>query len=208
MGGCEYFIAKTFAHLLGGLVVTGVSAENPVLSNIDKKPLTNLLVFFISLALLYLTLGAEPGIFKYLVFSLFCIVFGQGLIGTINRLNLKGNLNDVMFNVGLVFSTMAILGIVDNQNLLSWGNYLYACLFILLISFVISSFLPTDEQKKAGYNIWLNRIMVVLFALFIGFDVEVLKENAKRCKNPDYVNESINLYLDIVNLFRGFAGSD
>jgi hypothetical protein len=45
MVGCEYFIAKTFAHLLGGLVVTGVSVENPIISNIDKKPLTNLLIF-------------------------------------------------------------------------------------------------------------------------------------------------------------------
>jgi len=205
---CEYFIAKTFAHLLGGLVVTGVSVEHPVMSNIDKKPLTNLLIFLVSLPVLYLTINTEPGLYKYLLFTIFCALLGQGLIGTVNRLNLKGNLFDVMLNVALVFSTMTIIGIVDNQNLLSWGTYLYACLGVLLISFIISSFFPSDEQKGVGYGVWLSRFMVVLFALFIGFDVEVLKENSKRCKNPDYVNESINLYLDIVNLFNGMAGSE
>jgi len=208
MVGCEYFIAKTFAHLLGGLVVTGVSAENPVLSNIENKPLTNLLSFFVSLLFLYLTLNAEPGIYKYIIFSIFCVLLGQGLIGGVKRLNMKGELYEVIFNVALVFSTMTLIGIVDNQNLLAWENYLYACLGVLIVSSIISGFFPSKEQKSAGYNVWLSRFMVVLFALFIGFDVEVLKANAKRCKNPDYVNESVNLYLDIINLFNGFAGSE
>jgi FtsH-binding integral membrane protein len=205
---CEYFIAKTFAHLLGGLVITGVSVEHPLMTNIDKKPLTNLLIFLLSLPALYLTLNTEPGIYKYILFTIFCVLLGQGLIGTVNRLNVKGHLYDVMYNAALVFSTMVAIGIVDNQNLLSWGTYLYACLGVLIISFLISSFLPSEEQKSAGYSVWLSRFMVVLFALFIGFDVEVLKENAKRCKNPDYVNESINLYLDMINLFNGLAGSE
>jgi FtsH-binding integral membrane protein len=103
---------------------------------------------------------------------------------------------------------MTVIGIVDNQNLLAWENYLYACLVVLIIASLISGFFPSKEQKNAGYNVWLSRFAVVLFALFVGFDVEVLKENAKRCKNPDYVNESVNLYLDIINLFNGFAGSE
>jgi FtsH-binding integral membrane protein len=200
MPGCEYFIAKTFAHLLGSLLVTGVSMEHPVMSNMHTKPLTNLLIFLLSLAVLYLTLNTEPGIYKYILFSIFCVLLGQSLLGTVNRLKLKGQLYDVMYNTALIFSTMTIIGIVDNQNLLSWGTYLYACLSVLIISFIISSFFPSSEQKTAGNSIWLSRVMVVLFALFIGFDVEILKENAKRCKNPDYVNESINLYFDILNL--------
>lgn len=208
MVGCEYFIAKTFAHLLGGLVITGVSAENPVFSNIENKPLTNLLIFFVSLLFLYLTLNSEPGIYKYLIVSIFCVLLGQGLIGTVKRLNMKGELYEVLFNAALVFSTMTIVGIVDNQNLLAWENYLYACLVVLIVASLISGFLPSKEQKSAGYNVWLSRFAVVLFAVFIGFDVEVLKENAKRCKKPDYVNESVNLYLDIINLFNGLASSE
>lgn len=205
---CQYFIAKTFAHLLGGLVVTGVSTENPVVADIDKKPLTNLCIFFLSLPVLFLTTNMEPGIYKYILFTIFCILLGQTLIGVVNKLNLKGHLSDVLINVALVFVTMTTIGLVDNQNMLGWETYLYACLIALFVSFVIASFIPSEEQKKAGLGLWLSRLTVVLFALFIGFDVEVLKMNAKTCKNPDYVNESLNLYLDIVNLFNGFSGSE
>jgi FtsH-binding integral membrane protein len=48
----------------------------------------------------------------------------------------------------------------------------------------------------------------VLFTIYIAFDVEILKENAAACNgNPDYVNESVNLYLDIVNLFTGLSNA-
>jgi FtsH-binding integral membrane protein len=130
------------------------------------------------------------------------------LVGLTNKLNLKGQLSEVLTNVALVFATMCTIGLADNQNMLSWGTYLYSCLIVLIVSFVLANFIPSEAQQKAGLGIWLSRIMVVLFALFIGFDVEVLKQHAKVCKSPDYVNESLNLYLDVINLFSGISGSE
>jgi FtsH-binding integral membrane protein len=104
---------------------------------------------------------------------------------------------------------MTAIGLIDKGNMLDWGVYLSAGLIGLIFATIITSLMTQDKKEANTINLWISRLVVVLFTLYIGFDVEVLKVNAKLCKsNPDYVNESLNLYLDIVNLFSGIAGSN
>jgi len=120
---------------------------------------------------------------------------------------MKGQLNEILFDVALIFVSMTLIGFFDNQNLISWQNYLFGMLFILILSFIASALFSRKKEKNMTH-IWLSRLFVVLFAIFIAFDIEILKENAKICKSPDYINESLNLYLDIVNLFSGLGSSE
>jgi FtsH-binding integral membrane protein len=209
MPGCPYFIANTFGHLLGGLFVTGISTENPVMGDLKDKPMTHLAIIMVVIANLYAVLAVEPGPMKYLLFVILCIVIGQTLVGVAQRLEHRGALTEVLFTTGMIFASMTAIGIYDDQNLLSWGIYLWGGLTILLLAILYQTLFVKDEKDRKDWRIWLSRAMVLLFTIYIAFDTQILKENAKACDgNPDYVNESVNLYLDIVNLFTGLGGQE
>ena len=54
---------------------------------------------------------------------------------------------------------------------------------------------PTSDVTKT--NTLLNWVGTGLFAVFVAYDTQVLKQR----KNKDYVDASLNFFLDIINLF-------
>lgn len=206
MPGCPYFLANTFAHLLGGVLFTGISSENPIINDLDKKPMSHVAIFIFALILLLALSSTEVGPFKYLLAIIFCFSLGQSLSGLVKRLATENLLSNTLIIVGTIFSSMVAIGLLDKGNMLSWGIYLSAGLFGLIIASIGTSFMTQDKKTAETTHLWITRLIVVLFTIYIGFDVQVLKEHAKLCKsNPDYINESVNIYLDIVNLFSGVA---
>lgn len=171
--------------------------------------MTHLAFIIVMLVLLFIIMATEIGPLKYVLFVILCYVIGQTLVALAARLRQKGLLGPTLLNVGGVFATMAVIGLVDNQNMLSWGVYLSAGLIVLLITSLCSALFLTDKKQKSSAYVWISRAVMVLFTLYIGFDIQILKENALLCDgNPDYINESLNLYLDIVNLFTGAGGAE
>jgi len=208
MPGCPYFIANTFGHLLGGLLVTGISTENPVVESIEKKPLTHLTLILLTFFLIFALLYSDVGPFKYGLFVLFCLVMGQVLTGFTKRLKQENLLSSTLIIVGTIFVCMSGIGLLDKNNMLDWGVYLSAALFGLIVAMVVTTFTTKTKEDADIANLWISRFVVLLFTLYLGFDVQVLKVNSFLCKsNPDYVNESLNIYLDILNLFTGAGGS-
>jgi len=208
MPGCPYFIANTFAHLLGGLLITGISSENPLVANMATKPMTQLAFIMILFINLFALIATEPGPLKYLLYGSLGVVVGQTMSGLAARLEQHGVLSEVLTTTGLIFFTMATIGIIDNQNMLGWSTYLFAALFVLLLAMLYNVFMTKTDKERNDWRVWLARATVGLFALYVVFDVEVLKANAATCRgDPDYVGESVNLYLDLVNLVSGVGNA-
>ena len=188
--------------------MTGISTENPILGDVGKKPMTHLAITLTLLANLFALMAAEPGPLKYGLYASLSVLSGQMLGGFASRLQQQGTLSETLTTSGLVFFAMAVVGIIDNQNLLGWGVYLWVALGVLLIAMIYNIFMTKSDRERADWKVWLARFAVVLFALYVVFDVEVLKANAAACKDdPDYVSESVNLYLDMLNLVTGVGSS-
>ena len=205
MPGCPYFIANTFGHLLAGLFLTGISTETDVL-NLEKKPITHLGVLLFNIFLVFILVFINPGPFKYVLFVAFCLLFGQLLSSFVKRLKQQNVLSRTLLMATSVFLTMTVVGFLDKGNMLSWKIYLYSGLFGLILAIFGLAFLEKTEQEANTYNKWISVAVVVLFTLFVGYDIQVLKEHAKQCSsNPDYIKESINLYLDALNIFEGIG---
>jgi len=103
---------------------------------------------------------------------------------------------------------MMIIGFVDNQNTLGFGPYLLGALIGLVIAQVVLIF---TAPRGASQN-WISFIGAGIFALLTVYDTQVIKENKQVCNvlnkrgiHPDYPAESIQLFLDFVNLFSNLA---
>jgi len=194
------FIGITYLHLLGGLGITALSAKNPISSN----PYIYILNVIILLIIVWFIESMKPGPFKYFVAFVFVTIIGQIIASFVKNLEDKKILDDVLIIVAGIFSAMTALGFYDNQNVLGFGPYLFAGLIGLIIARIILIFMSlgnTSEKVVSTTDIVLSWVGTVIFSIYVAYDTQRIKEDA-RLKEKDYVNSSIGLLLDVVNLFQ------
>jgi FtsH-binding integral membrane protein len=213
MPNCDHYYGKVFAHVASALGMAAGSAEFIDLSVIFQNTAHPILMFFVVLALtLFLVWGlfvTEPGSpLKYLIFVLLAISIGQTLQPLIKRLETKKLITRSLVMTTGVFLGMMLIGFMDDQNTLGFGPYLLGALIGLVIAQVILIFIT---PQGASQN-WISFIGAGLFALLTVYDTQVIKENKQVCNvlnkrgiHPDYPKESIQLFLDFVNLFSNLA---
>jgi modulator of FtsH protease len=193
-------IGYTYLHLTAALVITAVSSEN-VLSS---SPLAFILEAILLFVLIFLILASKPGPYKYFLFFLFCILIGQTIAPIVQQAKARGTLREVLASVGGIFLAMTIVGFVDNQNFLGFGGYLLAALVGLVlarIGLIIAKLSDVSSTDISKTNTALNWFATVLFAIFIAYDTQRIKMT----KDKNYVNSSMGLFLDIINLFNAQA---
>ena len=187
-------IGMTYLHLTGALALTVVSSETPV-----SIPGVTLIAAILTFVLIFLLTSAKPGPYKYFLFALFSIVIGQLLSPSVKSLEASGQLREVLASVAGIFLAMTLVGFVDKQNFLGFGGYLMAALIGLLVARLLLIVLklgdPSSDVTKT--NTLLNWVGTGLFAVFVAYDTQLLKAR----RNRDYVDASIGLFLDIINLF-------
>lgn len=193
-------IGYTYLHLTAALVITAVSSEN-VLSS---SPLAFILEAILLFVLIFLILASKPGPYKYFLFFLFCVLIGQTIAPIVQQAKARGTLREVLASVGGIFLAMTIVGFVDNQNFLGFGGYLLAALVGLIlarIGLIIAKLSDVSSTDISKTNTALNWFATVLFAIFIAYDTQRIKMT----RDKNYVNSSMGLFLDIINLFNAQA---
>eukprot|EP00897_Mesotaenium_endlicherianum_P006195 jgi/Mesen1/5603/ME000282S04755 len=75
-----------------------------------------------------------------------------------------------------------------------WGSILYSCLLVLLVWGFIQFFFPPGPLSQGIYSL----LGALLFSAYIVYDTHMLM---KHHSYDEYVWASVNLYLDIINLF-------
>lgn len=182
----------TYLHLTGALALTAVSSEYPM----TDSPIVALIEFLAIIALTFLIIPAKPGPYKYFLFAVFAILIGQTLAPLVDKFQAKGTLREVLFSVAGIFLAMTAVGFLDNQNILGFGPYLFAALLGLIVARIILIF--TDPKTSTNANNLVNWFATALFAVYVAYDTQILKVQRKPY---DYVNSSMGLFLDIINLF-------
>lgn len=219
MGLCDYYYGKVFGHLAAALGIASVSAEYSDVGQILMIPGSPFISILLSLGITILAvlgvLWTEPGgVMKYIFFVAFAILIGQTLKPIIQKLEDNHRLVHILLlTTGICLGMMAV-GFYDEQNLLGIGHYLLVGLIGLIIVELCWYFMsPPERRKQVGQ--WIDTFGAALFALFIAYDTQRIKENARTCKTylnqgkqPDYPADSIGLFLDIVNLFSSLGRSN
>jgi FtsH-binding integral membrane protein len=61
------------------------------------------------------------------------------------------------------------------------------------------------EYYSIGFSRLTSYISIGLFILYIIYDTNKIIENAKDCINANYIEQSINLFLDTLNIFTSLV---
>jgi len=201
----KYFVPIIYLHLLAGTGATYASSKHPMGSGLAYK----IGVIVSSFVALFALFALSPGPLKYGVAALFCALLGQTMSAFIQDLEHKDLLNKTLIGTLGVFAAMSAVGFYDNQNLLGFGPYLLAALVGLLIArigtdlFLYSSSASTVSLTTAHKAFsWIGAF---LFAAYTAYDTQRMKADAKAKKSPDYIDSSLGLYLDFLNLFQSIG---
>jgi len=197
------FIPIVYLHLLAGTALTFGSSQYPLATGSLYTIGIAIATFPILFALFYLS----PSPLKYVVAALFCATIGQMLSTLVKKLEHKQLLTQVLASVLGIFAAMTVVGFVDNQNILGFGGYLLAGLVGLILARVglliaMGLSFGADSKSVSTFNTALSWIGTALFSVYVAYDTQRLKIDARSRRTPDYVESSLNLYLDFINLFQ------
>ena len=105
-----------------------------------------------------------------------------------------------------IFVGMTALAFYDRDSFLGFGPYLMAGLVGLIVAHVVGIVLGLTGAVTAKTFHDMSQVFAwfgaVLFTVFIAYDTQKMKARAATgSKHPDYIEASLNLYLDVINLF-------
>jgi FtsH-binding integral membrane protein len=158
-------------------------------------------VFLISLLLLICTLTISPEkiYFKHILWLLLMVSYAVLFFPVYKHENGK-NMVSSMITTSILLLILSIIAFLKPELI---SLKIGPILFILLVAgiiFQIATYFCQNNKTTLLYKA-LSYFFIVLFMLYILYDTKMLLIRANNCKNPDYINESMNLFLDISNIF-------
>jgi FtsH-binding integral membrane protein len=93
-----------------------------------------------------------------------------------------------------IFVGLTLFTFQTKYDFSSWQPYLAGSLWVLIIVSLVAMFLPFNSTLQ----VFMAMFSALLFCAYIVFDTQ---EIVKRLSPEEYIIASVELYLDIINLF-------
>ena len=199
---CSKYILNTYLYiLLSFVIITQIILMLDIFKYSSKYSTTNfIIIFFLSIGFLIATLTLSPDkiYLKHILWMLLMITYAL-LFFPLYKLKNGRNMVSSMITTSLLLIILSIIAFVKPELI---SLRLGPVLFILLVGGIIFQIITYFQKEKTTmlYK-GLNYFFIVLFMMYILYDTKMLQLRANNCKNPDYINESMNLFLDISNIF-------
>ena len=202
---CKNFLLNAYLYILLGflLIVSAVDVYGhygvPSLYNIyESRKMRLLITLFTTIGLLMMLVATPPKflIGKHILWITWIAVLGYVLYPL-------AQLNPYVFEQTklLVLSYMTLLTMITfkwpHKISLTWGRTLMMLLFLLILVRLIGYFSPYTSQM----HYMISYAAIVLFSFFMLHDTKELIVKAKKCVKADYINDSLSVFLDGMNLF-------
>lgn len=202
------FMNKTYAWMVAGLVITGLTAWQVFESGIYIDILTSSFgLWGLIIAQFGIVIGINAAINKIstltagLLFVAFSLVTGT-VFSSIFAIYTAESIQNVFFIAAGMFGGLSILGYITKKDLTAMGSFMLAG----LIGIIIAGFVNVFIGSSAIY--WVTTFAgVVIFAGLIAYDTQKLKEMAviqlvdREMANKSAIVGALTLYLDFINLF-------
>ena len=199
--GCPNYLALVYLHLAIACAIAFCSAE--FITGITTNSAGFWINVAISFAALMGVIYANPGSpFQYLCWILFAVTIGQNSQLFYEDDKKDNVLTRILLMLAGLFAGMTALGFYDRQHILGFGPYLFAGLLGLLaaeLGYVAYLWGGGKDTMPLSY---ISDFGIFLFSIYIAYHTQELKQNALRCKIPNYPDDSLGLFLDLANLFN------
>lgn len=206
---CDNYVLNTYLYFIlswGIIMATIASLHSQDISLSSMfTGFSGIALFFLSIVLIYSLVLMPP---EYFVTKHVLFVLQMAMLGTmIYPLYVKNA--GLFFHAGLtallLFILLSVISIYAPSMLSgSMQTYLLTALVTLLmariVEYFIALFRPETYQKYSHLSKIVSYVAIALFSLFVVYDTQSTLQHAKHCVRPDYINESLGLVLDSVNL--------
>ena len=195
--------SKVFFWMFIGLAITFgvgyyVSINENMLYNVFSK--YYILLIIVELVVVILLSARIRKMQPTTAKILFCLYsFITGL--TFSSVFVLYNLMSIMYVFGvtaILFLIFALLGHFTKMDLTKIGVYLFMALLGIIICSIINIFIGSE-----GFDIGITIIALIIFIIYVAYDVQVIKRNLYMIPNEDNlaIYGALELYLDFINIF-------
>lgn len=211
---CNRYILNSYLYILLVLVlmmleILYLDTEGVEVMDIYKyiPGITGLLVgLMLLISILYILMKIPPkNVFiKHTVWIIFSLMLGILAYPAYMKSKNENTLVSVMFSLIAILVVFSAVAFIKPEWIsLSWGPVL----FFVLLGVIILQLIKLFFYKEVGNPKALSYFIIVLFIFFLLYDTKLIQINAKRCKTAtaDYINESLGIILDILNLFQNLV---
>jgi modulator of FtsH protease len=157
-------------------------------------------IFILTFVILFLIFIIQNPIIKFILFTIFSILFGLMLSRTL-MVSSPEVIKTALIGTLSIFVTMFLFTIfllmigvnLDDR----FGLILLFALIIMIITMVVLHFMG----KYSAYYKIISGILLFLFSLFIVYDTSNILTREEYIYNGDFITASMDYYLDIINIF-------
>ena len=214
---CNRYILNTYLYILLALVI--ISLQNITMERQDVPVesifgvfrgwagLILLLVISIGLLMFLMSINPQRVILKHIVWLVFVLFLGVLAYPTYLQTIQENTVIVTLLTTICILVGFSVLAFIKPEWIsLSWGPVLAFILLGAIIGELCYYFFSKDK-KVTGRSKAMSYFFIGLFVLFILYDTKKIQVNAKNCKTSsvDYINESLGIILDALNLFQNMA---
>ena len=193
---CENPIVGSYLYLLLGFVSMYFFSSVIVNNEYDKNtiPYIASIIMVFVLTFFVITMPPQNMGSKHLLW--FAYLFCLSMI--LNPSRLKGNtvIKTLIISVGIFLTLSVFANLFKDYVPMSWERHLIYALIGLIIVSIFSAVFYGNSKTVFTY---ISIISLIVFGLFTLIDTRKLE--MIDCANPDYINNTLNLLLDSVNIF-------
>jgi FtsH-binding integral membrane protein len=196
------FMILVFANLITQLGITYYVMER---TNKIDIPIGIWSLFFAQLIIIFvMALIPMPQFIKFLLFCVFSYTFGLMMSVLKHRYD-SDTINVAIQGAISVFAIMLASGVALFAGGINLGYKFGAILFWLLLTLIVARLIFVLGAKMNQAHKLLSFIGIILFALYVLYDTnKILQRNYY----GDFITASMDYYLDMINLFTSFLGSN
>ena len=190
----KQFLLLVFSNLITQLGITYYIMMN----HSDKIPSFTILFVSQIIILLLLSFVPMPSFIKFILFSIFSLLFGLFLSGLNKRVANKDIIQIALLGTLSIFGLMFFIGALLIAFGIQLGIKFAMGLFFSLLFLIIVRLIMLFSSTLYGFSQLFSAVGILLFSLYILYDTNnILQRNY----SGDFITASLDYYLDIINIF-------
>lgn len=204
---CDRFLVNNFLYLLITLMIyiTSIKYYEKENINLSKESTgTKIGVFILSIVVLMGMFYVNNIFLKHLLLVLFLL-----LIGYISKESME-KYDKELIKETVLKVTLIVLGCVAFS--LAFPNFIKPSMAnILIIGLLVAIIFRIVDSLVLGkkYHNYISYLIIFIFTAFLIYDTDRVRKVGQLCKKtgkPEYIENMLDMFLNIINLFSTIAG--